>query len=103
MLRRQYEGICDAETGDGERVVVLPGRLNGRKVVTTIYPSLPKNEFLVLMIAYENFTVLPELRGARVRRGASRQERGRGRSPARGKPWPQRRGKLPWPQAPLST
>lgn len=51
QLRRYYKGICDSKTGEGQEVVVLPGRLDGRKVQTTFYPST-QNSFLQLDIAF---------------------------------------------------
>ena len=49
-LHRHYKGTCDSKTFDGEEVIVLPGRLNGRKVQTTFYPS--SDTFLQLHIAF---------------------------------------------------
>jgi hypothetical protein len=51
-LRRHYKGTCESESGEeGREVIVLPGLLNGRKVLTTFYPST-RNTFLDLDIAF---------------------------------------------------
>jgi hypothetical protein len=50
-LRRHYKGTCESKTGEGREVIVLPGRLNGRKVETAFYPDV-RNSFLQLEIAF---------------------------------------------------
>jgi hypothetical protein len=52
-LRRYYKRTCESEATSGEPAVVLPGRLNDRRVQTAFYPST-RNTFDQLDIAYVN-------------------------------------------------